>query len=144
MKYNPDKVEKLSLQLAKALSNLRRLAALDREQFLADPDKTGSAKYHFIVAIEAAIDLCNHIIAGNKLRLPEDYAGTFRVMHEARAFSEELTTSLVQMAKFRNRLVHIYWDVDDAAVYLFLQENLHDLESFLKEFVAFVNVEGAK
>ena len=34
------------------------------------------------------------------------------------------------MARFRNRLVHLYWDVDDARVYQFLQEALGDVERF--------------
>ena len=39
------------------------------------------------------------------------------------------------MASFRNRLVHLYWDVDDAKVYEYLQDALHDLEAF-KERIA--------
>jgi len=33
------------------------------DQALNDPDKIGSAKYHFIVAIESAIDMCNEVTA---------------------------------------------------------------------------------
>jgi len=42
------------------------------DQALNDPDKIGSAKYHFIVAIESAIDMCNHVISRNGYRVPED------------------------------------------------------------------------
>jgi uncharacterized protein YutE (UPF0331/DUF86 family) len=31
------------------------------------------------------------------------------------------------MARFRNRLVHLYWQVDDALVYTYLQDSLADL-----------------
>jgi uncharacterized protein YutE (UPF0331/DUF86 family) len=34
------------------------------------------------------------------------------------------------MARFRNRLVHLYWDVDDAKVYEYLQEDLDELAMF--------------
>jgi uncharacterized protein YutE (UPF0331/DUF86 family) len=34
------------------------------------------------------------------------------------------------MARFRNRLVHLYWDVEDATVYEYLQENLDELAMF--------------
>jgi len=34
------------------------------------------------------------------------------------------------MARFRNRLVHVYWDVDDRRVVEYLQESLGDLEQF--------------
>jgi uncharacterized protein YutE (UPF0331/DUF86 family) len=55
------------------------------------------------------------IIARNGLRTPEDYADTFRVMEEKGAFDSEFTSALTQMSRFRNRLVHIYWDMDDTA-----------------------------
>ena len=34
------------------------------------------------------------------------------------------------MAGFRNRLVHLYWDVDDERVHEYLQESTADLEHF--------------
>jgi uncharacterized protein YutE (UPF0331/DUF86 family) len=34
------------------------------------------------------------------------------------------------MARFRNRLVHLYWDVDDAGVHDYLQTGLADMERF--------------
>jgi uncharacterized protein YutE (UPF0331/DUF86 family) len=33
------------------------------------------------------------------------------------------------MARFRNRLVHLYWDVDDRRIHEYLQGSLTDIES---------------
>lgn len=139
MKYNQDKIEKLAFSFRKAVDNLNRLSGLTMESFLADPDKLSSAKYNFLVAIEAAIDICNHLITKNGLRAPEDYADTFRVMQEAGMFDSAFTGTLVQMAKFRNRLVHIYWEVDDELLYSYLRQNLGDLEAALTELIRFLN-----
>ncbi|MCL6639360.1 MAG: DUF86 domain-containing protein [Firmicutes bacterium] len=139
MKYNQDKIIKLAFQFNKALENLDRLSGLAREVFLDDPDRVSSAKYNFLVAIEAIIDICNHIIAWNNLRPPEDYADTFRVMQEAGVFDGEFTTGLIHMAKFRNRLVHIYWEVDEELIYTYLQNNLKDLRNTLKQITGFLN-----
>lgn len=133
MEINEDKVIKLSFELRKALARLKALSSLSQVEFVNDPDKVGSAKYHFLVAIEAAIDLCNHIIARNNYRYPEDYSDTFRVMGEAKIFDEGFVKNLVRMAKFRNRLVHIYWEVDDDLLYNILKVDLVDIERFLKE-----------
>lgn len=113
LKFNQDKIRKLTSEILAALERLEDLRKLSAEDFLSDTHKIGSAKYGFIVAIEGMIDLCNHIIAKNGYRIPEDYADTFRVLAERGAFDEEYTTTLIQMARFRNRLVHIYWEVDD-------------------------------
>jgi uncharacterized protein YutE (UPF0331/DUF86 family) len=42
------------------------------------------------------------------------------------------------MARFRNRLVHLYWDVDDGLVCEYLAEgSLSDLERFAKAIAGF-------
>ena len=92
------------------------------------------------MAIEGAVDLCNHIIAKNGLRTPEDYADTFQVMEEKGAFDSEFTGALTQMARFRNRLVHIYWDIDDAELFSIIQTRLPDIRRFLKDFGNFIGI----
>jgi len=137
--YNADKIRKLSSELQVALEKLQELSELSKQEFLADFHKIASAKYLLIVSIEAAIDLCNHIISANHYRTPDDYADTFKVMEENKFFAQKFTENLMQMARFRNRLVHIYWDVNDELVYTFLQEDIHDIERFLERFVESLN-----
>lgn len=131
MKCDPLKVTKLVSSFKQAVGRLKHLSTLSLDEFISDPDRIASAKYHFIVAIEAAIDLCNHLIAQNDLRLPEDYSDTFRVLGEAGVFPPPSIDDLVQMAKFRNRLVHQYWDVSDEVIYGILQNKLNDLDDIL-------------
>lgn len=140
VEFNGDKVSKITSEILAALDRLEDLKGLGREKFFADPHKIGSAKYNLIVAIEGIVDLCNHLIARNKFRTPEDYADALRVMEERGAFDSEFTRSLVQMVRFRNRLVHIYWDVDDEELYKILQTRLQDIRRFLKEFGAFIGI----
>ena len=45
---------------------------------------------------------------------------------------------LVKMAKFRNRLVHLYWDLDKEMIYQFVQENLEDFKMFEKRVVEYL------
>ncbi len=123
-----------------ALERLEDLRKLSKSEFIADPHKIGSAKYSLIVAIEGAVDLCNHVISKNGFRTPEDYTDTFRVMKERGAFDDEFTNSLIQMVRFRNRLVHIYWDIDDMELYEIIQTNLQDIRRFLKEYGAFIGL----
>jgi len=75
--FDQEKMAKLVSELRKSVERLRAIATLRQNEFLKDPDKIGSAKYHFIVAIESCIDMCNHVISLNGYRVPEDYADTF-------------------------------------------------------------------
>lgn len=133
MKFNGDRMQYILSEYLQGMKMLEELAALEEEKFLADPHKVASAKYHLVICIEAAIDLCNHIIAKNRLRVPEDYADTFRIMGENGFFSQDFVPNLTAMAGFRNRLVHRYWDVDNKKVYCILQENLSDLHRLIDE-----------
>ena len=86
--------------------------------------------------------MCNHVIARNGYRVPEDYADTFKVMNEAGAFDTDFSDSLVNMAKFRNRLVHLYWQIDNDQVYEIIQTRLDDFKKFLdllSEFLGWQN-----
>lgn len=86
MKFDKDKITKLSSEIFNAIEKLNELSSLSKEEFLSDPHKVASAKYFLIVSIEAAIDMCNHLISKNRLIVPEDYADTFRIMEDAGAF----------------------------------------------------------
>lgn len=56
MKYNPDKIRRLSSELFNALGRLKELADLQKEEFLKDAHRVASAKYHLLIAIEAHAD----------------------------------------------------------------------------------------
>lgn len=133
-------MRKITSEVLSALQRLEDLRKLSEEEFAADPHKVASAKYNLIVAIEGAVDLSNHIISKNGFRTPEDYADTFRVMEEKGVFDAEFTNSIIQMARFRNRLVHIYWDIDDAEIYRIIQTRLQDIKQFLKKFGNFIGL----
>jgi uncharacterized protein YutE (UPF0331/DUF86 family) len=45
------------------------------------------------------------------------------------------------MAKFRNRLVHIYWEVADELVYSILGEHIKDMERFTECIIVFLSGE---
>ena len=43
------------------------------------------------------------------------------------------------MTRFRNRLVHIYWDIDTDVVYQILQENIDDFRRIHEVIVDYFN-----
>lgn len=136
--FDQDKITKLVSELRTSVKRLRHLSKLSQNDFVTDPDKVGSAKYHFIVAIESCIDMSNHVIARNGFRVPEDYGDTFRVMAEAGVLENGFSQELRNMAKFRNRLVHLYWEIDDIQVHEILKSRLDDFKTFLDNLSRFL------
>jgi uncharacterized protein YutE (UPF0331/DUF86 family) len=117
-------------EIAQALERLERIRASGPEAFLADPDARDIACYRLLLAIEAALALCYHVSSRQLRTVPEDYAGCFSGLERAGIIPADLSVRLQQMARFRNLLVHIYWEVDYRRVFDVLANDLDDLRRF--------------
>ena len=126
-------IEKITDKFRRLDEFLKILKGIQRtplDVFLKDKILIGSAKYYLQISIECCLDIANHIIASEHLRAPEDYADTFKVLEENGIVEQEEGIKLRQMAKFRNRLVHLYGDIDDAYVHDFMLHRLQDILNF--------------
>lgn len=84
------------------------------------------------LAVEACLDIGNHLIADLGLREPEDYKDIVTVLTEAGYLPEQKLNSLQKMAKFRNVIVHDYARIDPEILCGILQKNLDDLQLFAR------------
>ena len=112
------------------LRKLRRLRAMSPDDFLSEFFYIDSAKHNLQTAIEAMQDIAQHVIAFHRWRLPTGNADAFQVLVEQGVLPAEDGNVFAQMARFRNRVVHIYSDVDPLEIYKILQEHLVDFERF--------------
>lgn len=131
MRINADLLRQRAKEIRDALEVLARYGTLPSDEFLARAETVDTAKYRLVVAIEAAISICNHLAARLAQRTPESYADCFSVLTTTGVISQELAARLGQMARFRNLLVHLYWEVSDVRVWEVLRHNLGDLEAYL-------------
>ncbi len=125
-------------KLDEYLTILRRLRRYTFKEFTADPERYGSAERFLQLAIEALLDLGNHVIADLRLGTVEWYSDIPRVLHEAGYVDAELCKTWTRMIGFRNVLVHDYLDVDHRLVYEVLQERLNDIELLRRIFAQFL------
>lgn len=137
---DPDVLASITSNLRGYLEKLRILAAIPHANFLQDFTKVESAKHLLQVSIECCLDIAHHVIADEGYRTPTDYYDTFVVLHEQGILPEEFMPTLRKMVSFRNRVVHLYWDVDDATVYGILQGNLGDFETYVGYILDFTQV----
>lgn len=136
---NPNKVEGLIRRLQDHVEKLGILAMLSEKEFLGDFTKLNSAKYLLQVSIESCLAISNHLIASEKYRAPTDYADVFHVLSEKQVIPDAFSQKLQKMIGFRNRIVRVYWDVDDSAVYHLLHTSLQDFSDFAQHIVKFIN-----
>ena len=114
------------------LFELRKLGKLRFNEF-KNGDGFKLAQYHLHRALEGVFNISSHIIS----RIPGAQAtqykeiatqlGVFNVIDKKFA-----NTRLVEMAKYRNRLVHFYAEITEKEIYDILRNNLKDFDIFLK------------
>lgn len=127
-----------------SLSKLKTLSQISIEEFISDFKNFDSAKYNLQTAIEAMIDIGNHIISRKGLGIPKTYRDTFEIMHKSQIITQKDADIYKLMAKFRNRIVHFYDEVDDKEVYGILQNNLGDFYSFIQQINKLIDTESSK
>jgi len=137
-----DQIENIFHNLDTYVANLRALAQLSKAELLNDQARLGGAKYYLQVAVECCVDAANHIIARQNWRAPRSLADSFAVLAENDVIPAEFLGTARQMVGMRNRLVHLYWDVDAETVYDTLQNNLGDFERFKAAIYMYLQTPG--
>ncbi|GAB4414481.1 MAG: DUF86 domain-containing protein [Thermodesulfovibrionales bacterium] len=132
MMIDRDRITAYISEIKVALDNLKNYAGLERQTFLSSPVNIRDTKYNFIIAGQAAIDLCYHLAAKLLKKAPSDYANCFELLGETGTFRKETIKCMSNMAKFRNLLVHHYIKVNDEKVYDKLSE-IDCFERFMEE-----------
>ncbi|MFZ5652564.1 MAG: type VII toxin-antitoxin system HepT family RNase toxin [Bacillota bacterium] len=122
--------------IEKNLVYLESLGKIKEEDFLESPFLTGAAKYYLQTCIEAMLDIANHVIARERYRAPDNYVDALRVLGEHGILPNNDLQGFYQMARFRNRIVHLYQEVDNKEVYKILQTGLDDFKSFIRAIMS--------
>jgi len=134
---NRTKVER-QLQLIKEyLDFLQEIGSLTEEEFAASKRNFHSTERCLQLAIECLINIGNHIISDQGLRAPKDYADIFRILEENSILLTEDALTIKQMVQFRNRLVHVYWDIEPKFLWQIIQEELGDIERCARDLARF-------
>lgn len=119
-------------EIRECIQKVQQYATVPDDEFFADERNLYSVEHLLLVAIEAAASLCNHILAKTASQAPVSYGECFEGLRLVHRLDDQLTARLVQMARFRNLLVHRYWDVDPGRVLTYARESQADFEAYLK------------
>jgi uncharacterized protein YutE (UPF0331/DUF86 family) len=131
------------LRLLRAITDdtavLRKEAGASHERRL-DPIWLRGVKYTFVTAIEACVDVAQHICATEGWGPPADNGDAVRLLGEHGVLTADLATSVRKAVGFRNVLVHDYIEVDDSIVVGRL-DSLSDLDDFVRQVAAYATGE---
>jgi uncharacterized protein YutE (UPF0331/DUF86 family) len=128
------------LRLLRAITDdltiLRRESA-DGPGRRADPIWLRGIKYTFVTAIEACIDIAQHICSAEGWGPPADNGDAMRLLGRHTVLATDLAATMRKAVGFRNVLVHHYVQVQDDIVAARL-DGLNDIQRFVEQVAAFV------
>jgi len=108
------------------------------EEFLENPERYGSAERFLQLAIEALMDIGNHLVADLELGVVNCYRDIPSLLVAAGYLSAELEEKWFRMIGFRNTLVHDYLEIDRSIVHDVLQHHLEDLVAIKNVLAGFL------
>ena len=124
-------------RLVQYLNELEDISKTPKSEFINSRLLTAATERYFQLAIETCINIGNRIISieqfNKTVKAPESYSDIFIQLERAGMINKDLSEKLIKMAKFRNRLVHVYWDIDPPTLYEYLNNNLQDFHLFIKQ-----------
>lgn len=124
--------------LSQYLEILGRSARYSEEEFLASPERYGSAERFLQLALEGLLDLGSHVIADGELGVVNQGRDVPRIFREQGLIDRDLEQRWLRMIGFRNILVHAYLDIDRQQVHHVLQDNLDDIRRLQRVFAGFL------
>lgn len=125
-------------KLEEYLAILRQLQGTSEEEFIRDPQKYGAAERFLHLAIEATLDMGNHVISSLRWGKVDVYRDIPERFYEQGYLDEALRETWIKMIGFRNLLIHDYLTVNRHLVYQVLQQRLEDLEKLRNLFARFL------
>jgi len=99
---------------------------------------TDATKYRMQTAVEAVINITEHIVAGLNLGKPEFAKELFPLLVKKEIIDDELSEKLQKAVGLRNILVHMYREVDLGILADSATVGLNDLRAFAKAINEFL------
>jgi uncharacterized protein YutE (UPF0331/DUF86 family) len=122
------------------LKQIRRKKDPGIDLFSQDRDLQSIVLFNLIQLVQACIDIGAHIISDSGWETPATQADIFKILADNKIITRPLTKKMIQMAGFRNRVVHEYEKTDMKIVHTVWKRNLSDIEKFCKAVVLKYNL----
>lgn len=125
--------------IASYCKELRALGSLPLDEF-ADARNAAAAESFLRRSLEAIFDIGRHMLSKTGgVELAREYRSIATGLAMKSIVTEELGEALMKMAGYRNRLVHLYHEVQAEELYVIINNNLDDLYEFIRQISSFVH-----
>jgi uncharacterized protein YutE (UPF0331/DUF86 family) len=120
-------------------NKMERLSVLSEDEFIGS-DKAAAAESYLRRSIEAMFDIGRHILAkSGTVELAQEYKSIAKGLKKLEVVDENLGETMIRIAGYRNRMVHMYNLISDEEVYSIIKNELNDLKAFVKQVHEYIN-----
>jgi len=141
VKLNVDSIRQRLLKLEQYIAELEKQQPVTIETFQSDFTRQLAVERAFQASIESCIDIAAHIVSVYQLGCPQQNRDVFTFLVEAGYLEQDFGEAMTAMAGLRNRIVHLYWDIDKVRLYKYLQEDVALLRRFRDVTLQILTVE---
>jgi uncharacterized protein YutE (UPF0331/DUF86 family) len=135
---DPEAIRARLHQIDRRIEALAPILAAGREWFLEDETLQAQAERHVQIALQAAIDVANHILAEDFPDAPSTYREVFPLLARRGVLPPELADRLASATGLRNILVHDYLEIDPARLWEDIA-NTGDLVEFSSLVIGYIS-----
>ena len=135
-----EKLAKYIQELEGYLSHLDELQKHPIDEFISDWRIFSLVDRQLHLTLESFLTIGEMIIAEFGFDKPDTYADIPRILFENKVISKRLNDQLIDLARFRNVLVHDYLSLDHEKVYQHIQKDPKIIREFIKEVKKFVSM----
>lgn len=122
------------------LLKLKRIQKIAREDFFGvDSDYPDLVSYNLQRALEGLLSCGSHILSRIEGAKFTEYATIAEQLVRYEILPASLKEVSIKMAKYRNRLVHFYHEVENEELYQTLHNDISDLETFYHVLLKFIS-----
>ena len=140
IKYAPLDISKIKNLVAEVQDNLRELegfSLLSFDDFHKDKRNYGLSEHHLRRALEGILTIGTHILS----RLPvktKDYQEVILSLGDCSVIPKDFAEKNRKLASYRNRMVHMYWEISEEEIYQIIKEHSGDLEKFCEYYLDYI------
>jgi len=140
---DPKRLRRYCLTIQENVEDIRYLLSQYSDQELLEKRYLLKAlKYSLIEIAEAMADVLQHMLAKLKGEAAESYLEVGEKARSANLMDSELLGRLMFFFKFRNLLVHRYWEIDNHRLVRETRKGYGDFESFIDNVETLLKEKG--
>jgi len=120
------------------VARLKLIRTLSLSEFKINPDNYAVAEHHLRRASESVLDIGRHIIAKSDFGKAMDYTEIIDILGQNNVIPLKFAKEFRKIGGFRNRLVHVYWNVSPEELYNVIKNDLNKLTDFCRYILKYI------